>query len=199
MQPVKAATNAAKFFFDELEELGASPTQFIDEARPQIDGFFNSARLGARPHEIARGELAHAREEQHLKEKNAQDKHHSEEKALQIQEILANYKEFRIKEQNEQSEVKKEVAELTEEVVKLAQASGVDTKVHLENQHKKVGKIDIKLLTFVIKVLRVKAEQSKSAKDMVSERQQIRTTGMNAWVSGKQMKIHEQGTMTLQG
>ncbi len=194
MQPVKAAANAAKFLFDEIEEL--EPKKFLDETARQFD-FFNHPKLGSKPKEIARGELAHARQAQHAQELAKEDAANSQQR---LQEVKAVYKEFSLQENQKQNEQKEEIASLTEEVVKLAQVSGVETKAHLQNQHIKVGKIDIKLLTYIIKVLRVKAEQSKSAKDLVGERANAkRATGMMAWVSGKQMQVHEQGTMTLQG
>ena len=89
---------------------------------------------------------------------------------------------------------------MQQEVAALAKTAGVETKAHLQNNTKKVGKLDIKLLTVIIKFLRFKAGESKSAQELVSQRSNSkRTTGMLAWVSGKQMKIHEQGTLTLQG
>ena len=194
MQPTKVAANAAKFLFDELDEF--EPKKFISEAGHQVD-FFSSPKLGAKPKEIAGGELKRARQAQKVEEMQEADKQESKQMA---KEIMAKYREFTQAARQEQSAQKQEIAQLTEEVVKLAQASGMETKAHLQNQRIKVGKIDIKLLTTIIKTLRVKAEQSKSAKDLVSERTNAkRTTGMLAWVNGKQMKIHEQGTMTLQG
>jgi len=70
----------------------------------------------------------------------------------------------------------------------------------MQNPTKKIGIIDIKFLTKIITFLRLKAEESKSAKDLQAQRQNSkRATGMLAWVSGKQMKVHEQGTLHLQG
>jgi len=92
------------------------------------------------------------------------------------------------------------MVELQEEIAKLAKTTGVDTKVHMQNPTKKIGIIDIKFLTKIITFLRLKAEESKSAKDLQAQRQNSkRATGMLAWVSGKQMKVHEQGTLHLQG
>lgn len=196
MQPQKAVKSAAKLLFDEIEEF--EPKKFLDEASRELN-FFSSPRLGAKHQEIAKSELSRARQEQKLQGQNAEDKNNSEEKAHQIQEVLAQYREVRVTGSRQQTEYKKDMAELTDEVVKLAKASGIDTKVHLKNSPK-VGKMDISFLTFIIKTLRVRAEESKSAKDMVGERANAkRTTGMLAWVSGKQSKIYEQGTMTLQG
>lgn len=199
MSTAKAGKTAAKFTFDQLETLGSQlkpqVQPFIDEARDEIMGFFKSPRIGGKPKELGHEDLARAREHKKIEEVKHEDDAHSEERA---REILAMYRESAHEAIRENNELKAEHEELKEEVVKLAKASGVETNIHLQNSPK-VGKIDISFLTFIIRTLRVKAEQSKSASDLVVERTQIKATGMNAWVSGKQMKIHEQGTMQLQG
>jgi len=127
-------------------------------------------------------------------------KEDSKKSAQYLSAIKEEYRTFQIKSSQEQSKLIEEVVELQKEVAGLAKSTGLETKVHLQNPTKKVGPLDIKLLTNVIRFLRLKAEESKSAKELTSQRQNAkRTTGMLAWVSGKQMKVHEQGTLTLQG
>lgn len=204
MNPTKTAKNAAKAAFGTFEDIveETKPKAFIDEARNELFSFLDSPRLSGKPKDIAGADLAHARQAQNIAEMDISDQKDSEEKRQQIAQSLAKtkeaYKEAHNEARHEEQEFRKEIDELTQEVVSLAKASGVDTKLHLQNTPK-VGKSDISFLSFIVRILRVKATESKSAKDLVTHRTQVRTTGMNAWVSGKQMKIHEQGTMTLQG
>lgn len=199
MNTAKVAKSAAKFTYDQLETLGTQLkpqlTPFVDEARDEVLGFFSNTRLGNAPRELAKEQLKRAREEQELARQKDEDNLKSSE---QISEIRALYVHSSQESAREQNGLKTEHEELKTEVAKLAKAAGVDTKIHLQNSPK-VGKIDIGFITFIIHTLRVKAEQSRSAKDLVAERQQVKATGMLAWVSGKQMKIHEQGTLQLQG
>ncbi len=199
MNTAKTAKSAAKFTLDQFETIASQVkpqvTPFIDEAKDEVLGFFRSPKLGGVPKEIARAELARAREEQELENEKTQDENNSKEK---VREIMAFYRETMAEIQKENGDLKKDHEELKVEVACLAKSAGVSTNIHLENTPK-VGKIDISFLRFIIRTLKVKAEKSKSASDLVTQRTQIKATGMNAWVSGKQMKIHEQGTLTLQG
>ncbi len=150
-----------------------------------------------RPQTIGKEELARKRKEKELQAKEKEDNEESQHK---IQEIKASYREHITVTNKEQRDLKDEVVQLQGEVVKLAKAAGVETKAHLERLPKKIGVIDIKRLTAIVKSLRLKAEDAKSGSELVSQRSNAkRPTGMMAWVSGKQMKIHEQGTMQLQG
>ncbi len=96
--------------------------------------------------------------------------------------------------------MREEVMGLQEEIAQLAKTATIETKVHMQNPTKKVGIIDITFLTKIISFLKIKVEESRSAKELQAQRQNTkRTSGMLAWVSGKQMKVHEQGTLHLQG
>lgn len=153
-------------------------------------------RLSSRPQELAKEDLDRARKEKELEEKSQSADADSVKK---IEEIKREYQTYQNKVNSQEHELKQEMEELQKEVVELAKAAGVETKAHLQNSNK-VSKLDIKLITSIIRSLRFKAEESKSAQELVSQRSNSkRTTGMLAWVSGKQMKIHEQGTLTLQG
>ncbi len=173
----------------------------LEEAIHEVGGFFGSPKnLGSKPREIATADLQRARKQEEIKEMDSEDSEKSKETALKIQATINEYRQYDFKVNSEQSQMKQEFAELRSEVVQLASASGVKTNVHLENTPHKIGVLDLKRLTAIIRFLRFKAEESKSAKDMVTSRQNAKpATGMLAWVSGKQMKIHEQGTMQLQG
>lgn len=203
IKPTQAAKNAAKFALDPFETLGSQVGKpMMDEAAKEIGSFFGSPLgMGARPQTLAAEDLQRARDEQRLKELEEQDNAASKESAQRIQiAIKQEYKTHEAKSQNSQRELQRELAELQAEAAKLAKAAGLETKAHLQNSAKKLGILDIKIITSVIRVLRIKAEESKSAKELVSQRQNTkRTTGMLAWVSGKQMKVHEQGTLQLQG
>lgn len=200
MNTAKTAKNAAKLALDPFEALSsqAAPLakSFLDEAGEQAFGFFNGARFSPKPKEIAGEELKRARTQQKIEEMQAADKQASEENRRAIKNL---YKDSRQEANREQTELKQELSQLSQEVVALANASGHETKIHLQNTPK-VGKVDITFITFVVRLLRIKAEESKSAKDLVSQRANAKpATGMMAWVTGKQMQIHEQGTMQLQG
>jgi len=199
MNTAKSAKSAAKFTFDQFETLAAQTAPqlkpFINEARDELAGFFSSPKIGGRPQELIREDLTRAREQQKLQKDKSHDESSSKAK---VKEIMAMYKESRYESKAQNVELRQEMHNLESEVSQLAKAAGVETNIHMQNTPK-VGKIDLSFLTFIIRTLRVKAQSSKSAKSLVSERSEIKATGMNAWVSGKQMKIHEQGTLQLQG
>ena len=199
MNTTKTAKNAAKIALDPFEALGsqAAPLakSFLDEAGEQAFGFFKSARFSQKPKEIAADELKRARNQQRIEEMQAADKQASEEHRRSVRDL---YQQTRQEGKREQSELKQELSELTQEVVALANTVGQETKIHLQNTPK-VGKVDITFITFVVRLLRIKAEESRSAKTLVNERRSAKTGGMMAWVTGKQMQIHEQGTLQLQG
>lgn len=199
MNTAKSAKGAAKFTLDQFETLAAQTTPqlkpFVDEAKDELFGFFSSPKIGGRPRELVREDLKRAREQEKLQKEKSHDESSSKAK---VKEIMAMYKESRSESKSQENELRQEMHSLESEVAQLAKTAGVETKLHLKNTPK-VGKIDLSFLTFIIRTLRVKAESSKSAKSLVSERSEIKSTGMNAWVSGKQMKIHEQGTLQLQG
>lgn len=199
MKPSAIAKTTAQAAFEPFEALTRQVAKpLIEEAAAELGGFFGSPRgLGSGPRSIAAEELKRAREEQRLEELNNQDQKHSEESA---QHVRSQYREHGAKEGKEQKELQEQFVELQSEVVKLAKAAGVETKAHLETKPKKLGILDIKRLTSIVRFLRIKAEESKSAKELVNERANAKPpTGMLAWVSGKQMKVHEQGTLQLQG
>ena len=194
-----AAKNASKLVLDPFETLNSQVTKpILDEAMDELGGFFSTPKkLSQRPKSIGQEELSRARNEQELQNLDQKDQKSSHEN---YSKILQEYRIFDIKTEKQQESIRQEVIELQEEVVKLAKVSGVNTKAHLENVPQKVGALHIKVLTYIVRYLRIKAEESKSAKELTSQRQNAkRTTGMLAWVSGKQMKVHEQGTLTLQG
>lgn len=204
MKPAVAKKTVQDFLnpnFETLQSQIAKP--MLDEAVFELGGFFdkNKKRLSSRPKSLAHDDLARAREAQNIEQMGNQDSSETKEKVRKIQETIRHqYREHDRETQTEQHQMKKEFVQLQEEVAKLAKASGVDTKAHLENVPQQVSAIDIKRLSMIVKTLTIKAEESKSAKDLVSQRANAKpATGMMAWVSGKQMKIHEQGTMTLQG
>lgn len=199
MNTAKTAKNAAKLALDPFEALSsqAAPLakSFLDEASEQAFGFFNGPRFSPKPKEIAGEELKRARNEKKLDEMKAQDEQVSKEHTKAIKNI---YLEARQESRKDQAELRQELSELTHEVAALAKTTGQETKIHLQNTPK-VGKVDITFLTFFVRLLRIKAEESKSAKSLVNERRTAKSTGMLAWVTGKQMQIHEQGTLQLQG
>ena len=177
----------------------------LDEAKRELGfGSFLGSKNGisARHKEIGQEELKRARAEEELAEKTESDDSVSEQKAAEFSLMLQEYRNHDSNNSNskEQRTLKEEFVELREEVAKLAQASGVKTSAHLETPPQKIGLLDIKRLRLIIKDLTAKVEDSKNAQEMVTQRSNAkRTTGMLAWVSGKQMKVHEQGTLTLQG
>lgn len=206
MKTSQVANTIRQAAFDTFE---TARKQIIDpiseEAKRELGlgsflGFKDS--ISSRPKEIGQEELKRAREEKELGERTEEDNHSSDQKAAELALILQEYRNHDSNNDNskEQKALKEEFVELREEVAKLAQASGVKTTAHLETPPQKIGMLDIKRLKSIIKDLTAKVEDSKSAQEMVSQRENAkRTTGMLAWVSGKQMKVHEQGTLTLQG
>ena len=195
----KAAATTAKIFSEPLETLMSQVARpLADEFGAELGSFFGAPkRLGSNPKTLAQEDLHRARQREEIQRLQKED---SEKSAQYLSAIKEEYRTFQIKSSQEQSKLIEEVVELQKEVAGLAKSTGLETKVHLQNPTKKVGPLDIKLLTNVIRFLRLKAEESKSAKELTSQRQNAkRTTGMLAWVSGKQMKVHEQGTLTLQG
>lgn len=203
MKPSQIAKNAAKLTWDTFEDVAFEKTTkpIWQETINELGGFFGAPRLGTRPKSLAQEDLARARQEQDLKQKNEEDDQKSKEAAQRyIAALKSEYKTQETRSNKDQQPLKQEVAELQSEIVKLAKAAGVDTKVHLEQMTKKIGVLDIKRLTAIVRTLRMKADEAKSGQELVSQRSNAkRTTGMLAWVSGKQMKVHEQGTLQLQG
>ena len=206
MKTAQAAKTAKTIGEATLETLGSDlVTPMIDEAKRELGlGSFLGSRDGisSRPKEIGQEDLKRARAQEDLGQKTEEDDYSSDQKAAELSLILQEYRNHDAGNGNskEQRALKEEFVELREEVAKLAQASGVKTTAHLETPPQKIGILDIKRLKVIIKDLTAKAEDSKNAQDMVAQRTNAkRTTGMMAWVSGKQMKVHEQGTLTLQG
>lgn len=207
MKPTQVAKNAARAAFEPLETLKSQLAQpMLEEAASELGSFLGAPKgPGRNPQSIAQEELYRARNQQKLEKMDAKDNQTSQEEAQILSQRLASetqneYREHQLKTNREQHQFKEEVSELQGEIAKLAKAAGVETKAHLETTPKKVGILDIKRLTTIVRYLRIKAEESKSAKELVSQRTNAkRTTGMLAWVSGKQMKVYEQGTLQLQG
>lgn len=202
MKPTQAAKTAAKIGWDSLEALGKkvhneTVKPISEEMWNELGGFFGAAGLGNKPKAIAQEDLQRARDEKEIQKKQVEDEKKSHE---QIQAIRQEYRLHDTNVAKEQREFQSEFHQMQSEVAKLAKAAGMETRAHLEQMPKKVGVLDIKRLTIMIRFLRIKAEESKSAKDLVAQRANAKPpTGMLAWVSGKQMKIHEQGTLQLQG
>ena len=207
MKPTQVAKGAARAAFEPLETLKSQVAQpILEEAASELGSFFGAPQgVGKNPQAIAHEELARARNKQKIEEMDAKANQTSQEEVQRLSQRLASeiQNEYRRQEtitDKEQKPLKAEMAELQSEVAKLAKAAGVETKAHIETMPKKVGILDIKRLTTIVRYLRIKAEESKSAKELVSQRTNAkRTTGMLAWVSGKQMKVYEQGTLQLQG
>ena len=198
MKPTQAAKSAARIVIDPFETLRTQAAKPIfDEAISELGSFLGAPRLGRNAKTMGQEELKHAREEKRLQELKKEEDTKSQ---ARIAAVKQEYRQFDQNNNKEQVQMKEELHELTQEVVKLAKAAGVDTKVHLEQTPKKVGKIDIKRLTTIVRTLRLKADEAKSGNELVAQRSNAkRSTGMLAWVSGKQMKVHEQGTLQLQG
>lgn len=197
MNTVKTTKNAVKFALDPFEELSSQTKPFFDEAKQELAPFFGRNSFNSKPKEIGKGELARAREAEHIEEMKKEE---IQETQIIMSKWKEQYREFETKDSLENNQMKREVQELQQEVASIAKTAGIDTKVHLENVPKKIGILDIKRLKSIIFLLKIKADQSKSASELVNSRKGAkRTTGMLAWVSGKQGKIYEQGTMTLQG
>lgn len=206
MKPAQIAKNAARAAFEPLETLKSQLAQpILEEAASELGFFGAPRRVGKNPQSIAQEELYRARNQQKLEKMDAKDNQTSQEEAQILSQRLASetqneYREHQLKTNREQHQLKEEVSELQSEIAKLAKTAGVETKAHIETTPKKVGILDIKRLTTIVRYLRIKAEESKSAQELVAQRQNAkRTTGMLAWVSGKQMKVYEQGTLQLQG
>lgn len=205
MNSTQVAKNAAKIIGEPLETLKQQFVPFGDEAKKELMGFIPDYLQGKKGQEMASGELKRAREANKIKEmkqeSDTQSTADADNIALAIQSIQEEYSSQSSKsEAQTQRDLKTEIAALQEEIAALSKIVGEPTKVHLESTPKKVGAIDVKRLTLIVKAWRVKAKESKDASDLVAQRQNAKpATGMLAWVSGKQMKIHEQGTMQLQG
>ena len=202
MKISKTARNFAQSALGPFELLSDQVAKPIGkDFSQQLFGNFGEGIPSSRPQSIASEDLKRARDEQHIKNIDEEDQQASIKHAAKVREaIKGEYKSLENKLSKEQQQLHEEVATMQEEVVKLAKAAGVDTKVHVESSGKKLGILDLKRLTTIIRGLRLKAENAKSGSELVSQRQNAkRATGMMAWVSGKQMKIHEQGTMQLQG
>ncbi len=197
MNTLKTAKNAAKFALDPFEELSTQAKPFFDEARQELAPFFGKGTFGSKPKEIGKSELSRAREAEKIEEMKKEEK---QETQFVMSKWKEQYREFESKTRSSDNQMQREVQELQQEVANIAKTAGVNTKVHLESVPKRVGILDIKRLKSIIFLLRIKADQSKSASELVNSRKGAkRTTGMLTWVSGKQGKIYEQGTMTLQG
>lgn len=197
MNSVKTAKNAVKFALDPFEELTTQAKPFFDEAKQELAPFFGKNSFSSRPKEIGKEELLRAREAEHIEEMRQEEK---QETLHVISTLKEKYREFDSKTKSDDNNLRTEVVELQYDVSTIAKSAGIETKVHLENIPQKVGILDIKRLKSIISVLRMKADQSKSASELVNTRKGAKhTTGMLAWVSGKQGKIYEQNTMALQG
>ena len=203
MKGANIAKNIAQSAFEPLEALTSQTARpMLEEAGKELGSFFGAPNgIGRNPKAIAQEDLQRARNQQKLEELSEEDDKKSNESVEHLSfEIQNQYRNYDAKTDKEQHNFSQEVEELQEEVVKLAKAAGVEAKAHLQRSGKKVGILDIKILTTIVRFLRLKAEESKSAQELVSQRSNAkRTTGMLAWVSGKQMKVHEQGTLQLQG
>lgn len=200
----KQVKNAAQILRDPVEGINDEIFRpILDEAKREVLDFFPSTLVAKNTREIAHGELAQAREQKKLQQKNAQDQAESEEKALHIREqlhmIQMEYRKSDTIEAKNVQEITVQVDELKTEIAQLSKLAGVNTKAHLENTTKKAGLMDIKRLTNIVKTLKARAEEVKNANELQAQAPAKQTSGMMAWVSGKQMKIHEQGTLTLQG
>jgi len=194
----KAAINAAKIAREPLETLRSQAAPFLGEAQNELFPFKSISRQSR---SLAEQDLKRARQKKDLEKSEAADDESSEQRAREVASVMRQeYARYEMQSNKEQNQFKAEITELKQEIAKLAQTTGVETKVHMQNTNKKVGIIDIKFLTKIVTFLRLKAEESRSAKDLQAQRQNSkRATGMLAWVSGKQMKVHEQGTLHLQG
>lgn len=201
MKPTQVAKTIAQGVFDTFETINDQTTKPMLEEAAREFGF--GSFLGNHPRALAQEDLQRARNEKLIEQKKEQDAKLSQENAKKISVAIFNeYKSHEQRTEKYDQQVAEQVEELKQEVVGLAKAAGVDTKIHLENTPKKdkVSLLTIKLLTAIIKTLKIKAEEGKSAKELVQQRANAKPpTGMLAWVSGKQMKVHEQGTLQLQG
>lgn len=195
MKPAKAI-NALKDTFEPLSETFTEQfSKMGDEALKELMGIMPSRNNGT----LAAEDLKRAREQKNLEEKEKEDSQRSQR---QIEFVKQQYSSSENNADKHQEMLVEQVQELQVQIVELAKTAGVETKIHLQNTSKKgrVSILTIKLLTSIIKTLRLKAKEAKSGSELVSQRSNAkRPTGMLAWVSGKQMKIHEQGTLQLQG
>lgn len=203
MKPGQIAKTVGQLASEPLETLNKQVGKpMLEEFGRELGGFFGMpGGIDRAPQTIAQEDLQRARNEQKINEMKNEDEKASQENAQDISvAIQQEYQAHSTRTTKEQQQLKEEVANLQGEIVKLAQVAGIDTKAHLETMPKKVGGLDIRRLTAIVRYLRIKAEESKSAKELVAQRSNAkRPTGMLAWVSGKQMKVHEQGTLLLQG
>jgi len=201
----QTAKSAAKVIREPLEALRDQLGPIGEDAREQIIGFLPESLTGKRQHEIASADLKRARQEQKLKEMKEESDTKSQEEAQNVASaIRAIQEEYKVQittsQEQIQQDLKAEIAALQQEISELSKVVGKPTTAHMEAMPKKAGAIDVKRLTTIVKTWRLEAKKSKDAQDMVAQRQNAKpATGMLAWVSGKQMKIHEQGTMQLQG
>lgn len=199
MKPAQIARTIAQSAFEPFETLKSQVGMpMLEEAAREL-GF--GSGFASRPRALAQEDLQRARNEKLLKEKKEEDAKLSQENAQKITAVIQKeYQLHQAKQNRQQEQLHDEMAELQAEIVKLAKTAGVETKAHLQNPTKKIGALDIKILTTIVRFLRIKAEEGKNAKELVMQRSNAkRPTGMLAWVSGKQMKVHEQGTLQLQG
>lgn len=205
MNTTQAAKNAAKIIGEPLETLKDQFAPIGDEAKHELFGFVPNNLQSKKSQEMANEELKRAREAEKIKEMRQESDTQSNEDAKNvayaIKAIRAQYENHTSKSQEQlQRDLKAEITALQKEIAALSKIVGEPTNVHLESTPKKVGAVDVNRLTIIVKTWRIKAKESKDAKDLVSQRQNAKpATGMLAWVSGKQMKVHEQGTMQLQG
>lgn len=194
---VNAARNVFKPLGETLKEQVADP--IFREGVDELMGFFDKDAPFRGKGTLAQEDLKRAREQKRLSELASKDQQNTQK---QIEALKVQYKVSEQQQINEQKPLHQEVQELTVQVVELAKTAGIESKIHLQNTSKKekVSVLTIKLLRAVIRTLTLKAKEAKSASDLVTQRSNAkRPTGMLAWVSGKQMKIHEQGTLQLQG
>lgn len=200
VKAAKLTKNLKQAALDNFEAINEQLLNPIgDEVGREFKSFINPA-FGSRPQEMAKEDLRRAREEKQLEVDVQNDVEKSSVAANQVSIMLNEYKSHPSTNGTEQKVLDEEFIKLTQEVAKLSEAAGNETNAHLETAPKKVSILDIKRLRSIVKELTAKIEESKKAQEMVSQRSNAkRTTGMQAWVSGKQMKIHEQGTLQLQG
>lgn len=198
MKPGKAI-NAIRGSFEPLSETFADQIvkPMAGEAMDELLGFMGNDAF-ARKSSLAQEDLKRAREQKKLEELSAEDSQRSHQI---IESIRVQYESSERARNKEDGQVHQEIEELTVQVVELAKTAGVESKIHLQStsRRERVSILTLKLLRAIIRTLTLKAKEAKSASELVSHRSNAKTTGMLAWVSGKQMKIHEQGTMQLQG
>ena len=196
MNAKSAVKGAAQIISDPLETLTSQTIKpFADEAFSEL-AFFSPKKFG-RDKTLAQEELSRARNEQKIKDLDQKDQKNTQER---INMIRQEYKMYDIKISKEDDTQNQQIAELEDEIAELVKGASAKTKIHIENTPKKAGTLHLKLLISIVRYLRLKAKESKSAEELVAQRKNAKpATGMLAWVSGKQMKVHEQGTLQLQG